>query len=110
VLSLAESITIYANHVGERAARSAEETLQDRPQLLVLSTEKIGLNGTGVVLTETQPDTVAKYRYRYSGLRLLLRTGKDQLLIVPEGWRKGHDTIALLKEDDRIRIELLSSP
>ncbi|CAL9604348.1 hypothetical protein SUDANB95_05458 [Actinosynnema sp. ALI-1.44] len=97
----------YAGRAGHRAAVDAASGLAGRPNLVVYSTEQLAITGADVVM---HPATGAnqKYRYRYSNLRLIMRTSRDQLLVVPAGWRKGRDSVLVLRESDGMRIEFIA--
>lgn len=106
-MGLLITMTQYAGRAGHDAAVEAANGLADRPNLVVYSTEQLAITGTDVVM-QPASDPNQKYRYRYSNLRLVMRTSRDQLLVVPAGWRKGRDSVLVLREGDGVRIEFVA--
>lgn len=97
----------YAQRVGHLAAAAAARGLADASHLVVYSSAKLAIGGPGVVVDSTT-DPEQKYRHRYSGLRLIMRTGRDHLLVAPAEWRRGRDAVLFLKEGDGLRIEVVA--
>jgi hypothetical protein len=63
------------------------------------------LNLTAPGVRETQcrnPDTA--YRYRYTGLKLILQSG-GQYFLLPVQWRKADGTAVVLPRTDALRLE-----
>jgi hypothetical protein len=99
-------IALYAAQVGERAAMDSVGTLSDEPEIIIYSSDRIALAGSGVAVKEIQ-QVGSKYRYRYSGLRLLVQTG-GRYILVPVGWQKGRDSVFLVASNDTIRLDMIS--
>lgn len=56
------------------------------------------------VTTTTAGNTGAAYRFHYSGLRLLQRSG-DKYLLINDGWTRQTGRVVLLRDSDEIRLE-----
>jgi hypothetical protein len=98
------AVSLYGDHVGTRLATDMVTQLPARSGVVIYSTERIALNGPGVVVVEiTQPG--AKYHYQYTGLRLLARS-PDRFLLLPLRWQHGRDRVLLLRDDDSIRVDI----
>lgn len=98
------AVARYGDDVGTRSAASFAANLLDQPGVVVYSTERIALNGTGIDVNEiTQAG--AKYHYQYTGLRLFVRS-QDRFLLLPSQWQLGRDRVFLLRDDDSIRIDI----
>ncbi len=99
------AVSLYADQGGRQAAANIVAELPDRrPAVVIYSAERIALNGTGVEVAEiAQPDS--RYRYQYSGIRFLARS-TDKYLLLPVGWRRGHDRVFVVPDDDSIRIDI----
>jgi hypothetical protein len=88
-----------AQALGRGQARQLERSLSARPGAIVYSERRLYL--PGVSESELSGDG---YRYRYAGLRLLVRSAGKYLLI-PEGWSRASGVVILLNDDDSIRVE-----
>lgn len=98
------AVGLYGDHVGTRLATDVAAHLSTRPEVAVYSTERIELNGPGIAVAEIKiPDT--RYHYRYTGLRLLVRSS-DRFLLLPVMWQRRHDRVLLLRDDDKIRVDV----
>jgi hypothetical protein len=64
------AIALYATHVGQRVATDFVARMPYAPDILIYSTDRIAIAGTGVTVDEIHQDG-SRYHYRYSGLRLL---------------------------------------
>lgn len=98
-------ITLYAAQVGEEVAVENVADLRDEPEIVVYSSSRIAIAGPGIVVDEIQ-QTDSRYRYRYSGLRLLVQAGGKYILI-PVGWKKGRDSVFVLPADGTIRLDII---
>jgi hypothetical protein len=99
-------ISLYAAQVGTREALDSVTTIPNRPEIILYSSERIALAGPGVIADEIQ-QAGSKYRYRYSGLRLLIQTG-GRYILAPVGWRKGQDSIFLVPVSDTMRLDTIN--
>jgi hypothetical protein len=98
------AVARYGDDVGTRSAAGFAARLLVQPGVVIYSTERIALNGTGIDVNEiTQAG--AKYHYQYTGLRLFVRS-QDRFLLVPSQWQLGRDRVFLLRDDDSIRIDI----
>ena len=95
------AVSDFARVAGRGAAQFTGRNLHARPAVTVFSVEELGLEGPGVVLSE-EP-TPARYRFGYSGLRLLLRT-EEQYVLAPEEWEPG-GTVFVLDQEPTLRYE-----
>jgi hypothetical protein len=109
-LSAFWAISDFALLTGRGAARFTGNNLSLRPAVTIFSTERLGLSGPGV---DTEALAASeRYRFRYTGLRILLRTG-GRFLLVPEGWEPGA-AVFLIDDEPSLRFEFsfpqISSP
>jgi hypothetical protein len=91
--------TVYGTALGRGRGMDLERSLSSRPRVVVLSKKSLELGGHSSVLGKA-----ATYRYRYSGLRLLVRSEK-RYFIVPDRWSHEDGTVIVLDESPDIRIE-----
>ncbi len=104
VLSLFAATGQWAKSAGYgRARQLAGEIGSRRPTALLYSKERLHLRGPGVAV---QPigDEQSSYRFRYTGLKLLVRAG-GKFFFLPSGWAPGRGTAIVLPDDDGLRVE-----
>ncbi|MET7763301.1 hypothetical protein ABZS71_15195 [Streptomyces sp. NPDC005393] len=94
-----------AGQLGTRDARADAQHLVRRPAVVALSTERLSMTGPGGLRAEDLGPRV-HFRYRSSGLRLLLERGSRYYLL-PLGWNHRTDPTYVMEDDDSVRIELL---
>jgi hypothetical protein len=105
-LSAFWAISDFAVITGRGAARYTGNNLSLRPAVTIFSSERLGLSGPGVesgALASSE-----RYRFRYTGLRMLLRTG-GRFLLVPEGWEPGA-AVFLIDDGPSLRFEFSFPP
>lgn len=103
VIGMFWSVSDYSTAVGIQRAVETEATIPERPNLLLYSEKSLNLMVPGVrEVTCRQAD--AAYRYRYDGLKLLLQSG-DQYIIVPTNWTAANGTTIVLPKTDALRLE-----
>lgn len=105
VLSLFWATTLYARDEGRKLAEYIAGHLDDQPAVTVYSAESLAIGSPVSVERNNTPD--ARYRYKYSGLRLLVRSA-DKFFLVPDRWTRDDGAIIILKDEPSIRIELRS--
>ncbi|MFK8845119.1 hypothetical protein [Streptomyces sp. Ac-502] len=96
-------IALVAGRLGTQDARSTAAHLVRRPAVVVLSVERLSLTGPGL-MTETLPGM--HYRYRYTGLRLILERDR-RYYVLPVGWRARTDPAFVIEDDDTILVQLM---
>lgn len=104
LLSTLWAVSVYAAQLGTRKATDIVAGLTQQPAVVVYSADRIALSGAGVEVAEIgQPGS--RYRYQYSGVRLLTRSA-DKYLLLPADWQRGRDRVFLVRDDDTIRIDV----
>jgi hypothetical protein len=53
-------------------------------------------------------DRRLRYRYRYTGLRLLIHAG-GQYFLLPRHWVRGRDSLVALPQDGDVRLEIVAA-
>ncbi|MER7347020.1 hypothetical protein ABT390_16645 [Streptomyces aurantiacus] len=102
-LCLVWVVALVAGERGRQDARHDTGQLVRRVAVVVLSTDRLSFAPPGPQVEDLGRAT--HYRYRYSGLRLLLE--RDQrYYVLPLGWHKDTDPTYVIKDDDSVRIEL----
>ncbi|MEV3905418.1 hypothetical protein AB0K11_24120 [Mycobacterium sp. NPDC050551] len=98
--------SLYAAHDGERAANEKADTLRSptSTDFILLSEKRLTITGPEIQFDELASE--GRYRYQYSGLRLLFRTSRDYA-IVSAYWKKGRDPVTVIPIDGTIRFDLV---
>jgi hypothetical protein len=102
VISVFWASTSYAGALGRGSALSIEVGLQHLPAVTVFSDRPLGLSGSVQETLSADPD--AGYRFRYSGLRLLVQSAGKYFLL-PEGWTRDTGVAIVLPDRPDIRLE-----
>jgi hypothetical protein len=95
---------LLASGKGTHDAAATAADLPDHTAIAVYSIDRLALGGPGVHVEEFSADE--HYRYRYTGLRVLL-TRPDRYFIVPVGWRRGLNATYVITAGGDTRVELL---
>src|SRR3954470_3422343 len=98
----------YAGRVGTLGAQQMALDLPYRTEVSVFSGGRLGLDGHGVTF-DAYGDQDSVYHYRYTGMRLLLRSG-DRYFLVPKDWERGRDAVFVLSESQDVRIQFVAPP
>jgi hypothetical protein len=105
VLSLFWASGEYARAVGRGMAADIAADPFSRPAVMIYSEKRLYLGGGLEVAEEILPDDpTARYRYRYSRLRLLTASS-DRLFLIPESWAGGGRNAVVLVLDGSVRME-----
>lgn len=103
VLSLFWASSDYAKDLGESRSLDLAASLDRQPRVTVFAAKRLAISGPSVSeLLLTEED--AAYRYRYTGLRLLLKSGGNYFLL-PNGWSRGAGAAIMLNDTTDIRLE-----
>jgi len=97
-------VALAAGQLGRQDAERDAERLVRRVAVLVHSTEQLSITGPPG-LTVEDLGKGQHYRYRYSGLRLLVERDHRYYLL-PLGWNHEIDPTYVIDDDETIRIEL----
>jgi hypothetical protein len=98
----------YAGHTGTLSAQKTAAELAYRPDVSVFSARALGLSGYGI---EFKPLGTAEgaYHFRYTGLRLLLRSD-NRYFLLPKGWQRGRDPVFVIIESPDVRLQFVAPP
>lgn len=98
-------VGLYADQDGRHdAVAAAAAHFVDKPAIVVLSKDRLGIDGTGERVGEiTVPGE--KFRYVYSGLWLLAYTA-DRYFLLPQQWMVARDRVFILRDTDDIRVDI----
>jgi len=93
----------YAISVGTGRAAELHAELGEQPDAVLYSATSLRLAVEGVTEVRCQ-DPEAAFRFRYDGLKLILQSG-GQYLLVSGAWNRENGTAVLLPRGDDIRLE-----
>ncbi|MFF3878698.1 hypothetical protein [Streptomyces sp. NPDC001978] len=96
-------VALVAGQLGRQDARHDTDQLVRRVSVVVLSTDRLSISSPGLVVEDLGQGV--HYRYRYSGLRLLIERDHRYYLL-SLGWRRSTDPTIVIEDDDSTRIEL----
>jgi hypothetical protein len=107
VVGLFWSVSDYSLAVGTERAVAFARQLPGKPDLVLYSEKSLDIGAAGVRETRcANPDSA--YRYRYTGLKLLLQSGGEYVLL-PATWSVGNGTTIVLPRTDSVRLEFDTS-
>jgi len=105
-VSLFWAATSYADVLGRRLARELPAQLDGLTRVVVYSAERLHISAPGAA-EEPLDGAASRYRFRYTGLRLLDRVG-GKYFLVSEGWTRVHGVVVALPDNDTtIRVEFV---
>lgn len=100
-------VTAYASFAGTRIAEQVVADLPSASEVTVYSAADLLLSGPGVTHTSVGAAGAA-YRFRYTGLRLLVWSG-DQYFLLPAGWRRHRGAVIVLPVGQQgLRVEIMA--
>lgn len=101
------AVGAYASGVGAGRGVQFEQSLPWLADTTVYSERSLGLTGPGVTVTPCAgPD--AGYRFRYDGLKLVVQSG-SQFLLLPAGWTSTDGSAVLLPRGGGYRLEFTAA-
>ncbi|MGN7252991.1 hypothetical protein [Arthrobacter sp. SAFR-014] len=102
VLNLFWASAQFASALGSNRALDIVRDLGKRPLVTVFSKQSLALSRP--VVEETVASGDAAYRFKYTGLRLIMTAGGKYLLL-SEGWTREAGTAVVLADSPDIRLE-----
>jgi hypothetical protein len=103
LLSLFWASSLYAAALGRGRAQILAETLSSQPAVTVFSVKSLGVDAPGITVTNIASASSA-YKFRYSGLRLLIHSA-GKYFLVNDGWSHQHGVTIVLPDASDIRLE-----
>jgi hypothetical protein len=103
VLSSFWTASTYAQALGRGRAARLAATLSARPHVTVFSPTRLDIEAPSVIERRLTGRDLA-YRYRYSGLRLLIRSGGKYFLL-PDKWTHADGAAIVLLDSPNYRFE-----
>ena len=106
-MSLFAAATDYAAAVGRSRAQQFAASISAEPDVLVYSGEDLSLHAPGVREMRCR-DRMAAYKFRYEGLKLVLKSG-GHYLFLPERWTPATGIAILMFESSTVRLEFYAA-
>ena len=98
---------LYVGADGTREGRDRANTLRSptSSDLVLYSTNRLAIAGPGI---QSDPITTEdnRYHFQYSGLRLLIRTPREYVILAAY-WQKGRDHVIFVPINDSTRFDLI---
>jgi hypothetical protein len=101
--SLFWEVANFAGVVGRGKAERVVASSNSYPFVVVYSQDDLQLDAPGVIV-ETLSGEASDFRFRYSGLHLLQRTG-GRYFLVPQDWSPAIAPLIVLRDEGSIRLE-----
>jgi hypothetical protein len=99
------SFSVAAERAGTRDSyRLYKHQFQTLPRVVVYSSTALAIEGPGVDEEAVPGPSGAAYHWRYTGLRLLVRSGGNYFLI-PTGWASRDHPVFVLRDEPGLRFE-----
>jgi hypothetical protein len=95
----------YANVIGNARAEQLIRELPNRPDVVIYSDKRLAISAGGVH-EERLTGTDGIYRYRYSGLKLLVQT-KGRYFLLPSCWCNSNRLTVILPDRENLRFDVL---
>jgi hypothetical protein len=106
-INLLWAVTYYANALGNTdSIRLAERRFIDQPAVVVNSTKRLFLDPFGGVQETPLGGKDAAYQFRYSNLRLLIKSG-GKYFLVPSGYSIYDPVVIVLNDNDTLSIQFI---
>jgi hypothetical protein len=102
-LSVFWTASEYAEERGRDVARRLAAVLPGRAEAVVYSRLRLHIDARGVT-EEPIGDNRSAYRFRYTGLRLLIKSGGKHFL-VPAQWSRSNGVVVVLPDTEATRVE-----
>lgn len=98
---------LFAAADGHREGRDIANTLRSptSSDFVLFSVERLAISGPGIQSDEITTEG-SRYRFQYSGLRLLVQTPREYI-ILPAYWQKGRDRVIVIPVDDSTRFDMI---
>lgn len=103
VIGLFWAVGSYAIDVGRGRAQQTQAELPSAPDAVLYTERSLRLAVAGVTELRCE-DPEAAFRFRYDGLKLVLQSG-GQYLLLPAGWTRENGTAVLIPRGDGVRLE-----
>ncbi|MFI6294793.1 hypothetical protein ACIBEJ_24605 [Nonomuraea sp. NPDC050790] len=107
-MSLFWAANDYSAAVGRSRAREFVAQLSKAPDVVLYSAHGLSLRHVPGIKRSRCEDPDTAYRFRYDGLKLVLRSG-EQYLLVPADWTRADGVALLLPQSDTLRLEFSPS-
>lgn len=104
-LSVFWTASEYAGEVGRTRANQLDASLPFRAEAVVYSRLRLHIDAPGVT-EKALGDDQSAFRFRYSGLRLLIKSGGKHFL-APAQWSRSDGVVVVLPDTEATRVEFV---
>jgi hypothetical protein len=106
-INLLWAVTYYAKALGDTDSyQLALRGFIDQPKVVVDSTKRLFLEPFGGVQETPLGGKDAAYQFRYSNLRLLIRSG-GKYFLVPSDYSKYDPVVIVLNDNDNVKVQFI---
>ncbi|WP_369134231.1 hypothetical protein [Modestobacter sp. I12A-02662] len=104
LLGLFWATSLYADALGRGSAQQLGASLAAQPRVTVYSERALAIDPAVAPTERLNSEENGRYLYRYSRLRLLIRSAEKYFLL-PDNWTPTTGTILVIPDGSEIRIE-----
>jgi hypothetical protein len=106
-INLLWAVTYYAEALGNTDSyQLAESGFIDQPKVVVDSTKRLFLEPFGGVQEAPLRGKDTAYQFRYSNLRLLIRSG-GKYFLVPSDYSIYHPVVIIVNDNDTVKVQFI---
>ncbi|NUT97644.1 MAG: hypothetical protein HOY78_37040 [Saccharothrix sp.] len=99
-------VTVHAQHTGTEFGDRFVAALPRQPEVVLYSAERLAIAGPGVDVAPIAQEGT-RFKYRYTGLRMLIHT-RDRYFLVASEWQRGRDATYVVRAADDTRIDIIA--
>jgi hypothetical protein len=104
IVSLFWATSLYADALGRGRAQQLAASLAAQPRVIVYSERALAIDPAVAPTERLGSEENGRYLYRYSQLRLLIRSAEKYFLL-PDNWTPATGTVLVIPDGPEIRIE-----
>lgn len=99
-------VTVHAHRTGNEFGDRFVAALPRQPEVVLYSAERLAIAGPGVGVAPIGQEG-SRFKFRYSGLRMLIHT-RDRYFLVASGWQRGRDATYVVTATEDTRIDVIT--
>ncbi|MGY1762285.1 hypothetical protein ACI79G_15180 [Geodermatophilus sp. SYSU D00779] len=104
ILSLFWAASLYADALGRGRAQQLGASLTLQPRVTVYSERPLAIDPAVATTAQLDAAEGGRYLYRYSQLRLLIRSD-DKYFLLPDDWTLATGTVLVIPDSPEVRVE-----
>jgi hypothetical protein len=98
-------VTVHAHRTGNEFGDRFVAALPRQPEVVLYSAERLAIAGPGVGVAPIEQEG-SRFKFRYTGLRMLIHT-QDRYFLVAAEWQRGRDATYVVASTDDTRLDVI---